>query len=46
MWSAEKLLDFVEAGKAAIFNNMVWSGTSLTFDFRVPVRGLSALHVF
>jgi hypothetical protein len=36
MWSAEKLLDFVEARRAATLDNIAWDGTYLTFDFNTP----------
>jgi hypothetical protein len=51
MWSAEKVLDFVEARRATTLDNMTWDGTQLTFDFNttsvdqhvtimVPYQGL------
>lgn len=36
MWSAEKMLDFVEARRAATLDNITWEGTHLTFDFNTP----------
>jgi hypothetical protein len=45
LWSAEMLLDFVEARNRARFENMTWrasekqDGRQLTFDFRTPAAG-------
>jgi hypothetical protein len=39
MWSAEKLLDFVEARNAAQTRNPAWTGGTLTFDFTAPISG-------
>ena len=45
LWSAEMLLDFVEARNRVAFENITWrtsaeqNGQQLTFDFRTPVAG-------
>jgi len=39
MWSAEMLLDFVEARDGAHFDNIHWDGATLAFDFSTPVGG-------
>jgi hypothetical protein len=39
MWTAEKLLDFVQARNAARFDHITWNGTNLAFDFTAPISG-------
>lgn len=45
LWSAEMLLDFVDARSRVAFENIAWrtsakqKGCQLTFDFRTPVAG-------
>ena len=39
MWSAEMLLDFVEARNASGFNNIRWNGAALDFVFQTPQAG-------
>ena len=36
IWSAEKLLDFLQARNQARTENIAWNGTQLTFDFQRP----------
>ncbi|MBL7064785.1 MAG: hypothetical protein ISS49_11365, partial [Anaerolineae bacterium] len=39
IWSAEILLDFLQARDGAHFTNINWNGTRLTFDFGMPTGG-------
>jgi hypothetical protein len=39
MWSAEMLLDFVQARNAVRLTHILWNGVSLSFDFGTPVGG-------
>jgi len=41
MWSAEKLLDFLDARNGARFDNLAWNGSTLSFDFKAPSAGQS-----
>ncbi len=45
IWSAEKLLDFLQARNQARIQNQSWNGTQLTFDFNAltPYNGLTLM---
>ena len=45
IWSAEKLLDFLQARNQARTENLAWNGTQLTFDFTAltPYTGLTLM---
>ena len=45
IWSAEKLLDFLQARNQARIQNQSWNGTQLTFDFNAltPYTGLTLM---
>ena len=45
IWSAEKLLDFLQARNQARTENILWNGTQLTFDFNAlsPYNGLTLM---
>jgi len=39
LWSAEMLLDFLEARNGSAFNNIRWNGVALSFVFQTPAGG-------
>jgi hypothetical protein len=45
IWSAEKLLDFLQARNQARTENITWNGTQLTFNFEAltPYNGLTLM---